>query len=93
MAQVGEDDLRLMHQCTKGSVDFVARHSPTRTRKLHEQYKPEAQASEYCGLFTRLRFGRFGLVFVASRSKSVTCEAQCNFLVSEGSIPRSRVGL
>ena len=28
-----------------------------RHRKLHEQYKPEAQASEYCGLFTRLRFG------------------------------------
>ena len=40
---------------------------PPRHRKLHGQYKPEAQASEYHGLFTRLRFG---LVFVASRSKS-----------------------
>ena len=28
-----------------------------------DNYKPEAQASEYCGLFTRLRFG---LVFVWS---------------------------
>ena len=50
---------------------------PSLTTKLREQYKPDAQASEYRGLFTRLRFG---LVFVASRSKSGTREAKCNFL-------------